>query len=229
MTHDYDALEQDALISLWRLDLTRISGKSQWFYFCNQLNYKREPFIVFDGVKYNSLPVNEEGFARSSTGVSSRPKLTLGNIDGLFTGLITEFGGLIGADIIRYIVPAKSLDAVNFNDGNNPNADPTDFLAQRFVVQSATETSISAELELSWITELENVTVPVKNMFASVCAWEYRGVGCGYKGRPVADINDIATDDPELDQCSKNIQGCRARWGANAVLPMLAFPGIDKL
>lgn len=225
---DLEKLEQGALIDLWQIDLSRISNEQQWFYFTNELNEKGEPFILYNGNKYNSLPVDFSGASRSSTGVSSRPTLTMGNVEGLFTGLITEFGGLIGADVIRFIVPVRYLDPENFIDGN-PQANTSEYQAQRFIVQSAKESALQGELELSWITELENVTIPTKPMLANVCAWQYRGIGCGYDGGAVADIDDNVTDDITKDQCSKSLRGCKARWGENAVLPALMFVGIDKL
>lgn len=228
MNHDFEELEQGSVVSLWQIDLTTLSGKNEWFYFCNQLNEKKEPFIIYNGRKYNSLPVDVEGVSRSSTGVSGRPTLKIGNIEGLFTGLISQFGGLIGADVIRFIVPTKFLDAENFVDGN-PNASVDEYIAQRFVVQSSRESPTIGELELSWITELENVVAPTKQMFANVCAWQYRSAECGYKGGAVADRDDIATSDMSKDDCSKSILGCKARWGENAVLPALMFVGIDKL
>lgn len=228
MNFDLEALEQGATISLWQIDLTTLSGKNEWFYFCNQLNEKKDPFIIWNGKKYNSLPVDINGVSRSSTGVSGRPTLSIGNIDGLFTGLISQFGGLIGADVVRFVVPVNSLDSDNFIDGNT-EADASEYLAQRFIVQSSKESPTVGQLELSWITELENVIAPTKQMFANVCAWQYRSIECGYKGGAVADSNDIATNDIAQDDCSKSLLGCKARWGENAVLPALMFVGIDKL
>lgn len=228
MNHDFEALEQGSVVSLWQIDLTTLSGKNEWFYFCNQLNEKKEPFIIYNGRKYNSLPVDVEGVSRSSSGVSGRPTLSIGNIEGLFSGLISQFSGLIGADVIRFVVPVSCLDAKNFINGN-PNADPNEYLAQRFIVQSSKESPTVGQLELSWITELENVIAPTKQMFANVCAWQYRSPECGYAGGAVADRDNIATDDMSKDDCSKSIDGCKARWGENAVLRALMFVGIDKL
>ena len=228
MNFDMEALEMGATISLWQIDLTTLSGKNEWFYFCNQLNEKKEPFIIWNGRKYNSLPVDIEGVSRSSSGVSGRPTLSIGNIDGMFSGLVSQFGGLIGADVLRFIVPVKFLDSGNFTEGN-PEASVDEYIAQRFIVQSAKESPTVGQLELSWITELENVIAPTKQMFANVCAWQYRSIECGFKGGAIADIDDIATNDITKDDCSKSILGCKARWGENAVLPALMFVGIDKL
>lgn len=219
MSYDFESLENDGLVDLWQIDLSRVTGDNQWIYFCNSVSKDGEPFIMFNGNKYNSIPIEVEGVSRSSSGVSKRPNLTLGNIEGLYTGLISQFDSLVGADVIRLIVPVSELDKVN----------SPEFIAQRFLIQSTKESKLRGEIELSWITEIEKASIPSKQMFADVCAWRYRGIGCGYSGPPVADINNLVTNDPKLDQCSKSILGCQARWGLNAVLPTLMFVGIDKL
>lgn len=59
---------------------------------------------------------------------------------------------------------------------------------------------------------------------SNVCPWAYRGPECGYTGGPVADVNDEATSNPALDDCSKRVSGCRLRFGSDpAGLPYGGF------
>ena len=55
------------------------------------------------------------------------------------------------------------------------------------------------------------------------CHWKYRGKGCGYKGRPIADKNDKLTSEFLKDDCSLTIRGCEFRF-PNGNLPFGNMP-----
>ena len=59
----------------------------------------------------------------SAKGELPRPKVSITNVQGLFSGLIRMYDDLIGAKLTRKRTFARYLDAVNFKNGN-PTADP---------------------------------------------------------------------------------------------------------
>ncbi len=225
-------IEQPSLIDLWELDVSNIKDNpsgANYFLFCNEANEKGEPFVMWNGKKYNSLPVSAEGFAVRTRGASNRPTITFSNVKGLFTGIIVQFDQLVGASINRFTVLSTHLDASNFVNGN-PKADPSQYVLQRFLVNSLDEQNKHvAKFSLALPSETDGAKIPSRTMMAGVCQHKYRGEGCGYTGGPVATIDDLKTDKANEDACSKSLTGCCARWGVTGVLPFGAFVGIDRL
>lgn len=224
-------IEQPALIDLWELDVSNIKDNpsgANVFLFCNEANQKGEPFVVWNGRRYDSLPVMAEGFVTKVNGPSNRPTITFSNVKGLFTGIIAQFDQLVGASLNRFTVQASHLDAVNFAQGN-PKADPSQYVPQRFLINSLDEQNkFMAKFSLALPSETDGAKIPSRTMMV-VCQHKYRGEGCGYAGGPVATIDDLKTDKMSEDACSHSLTGCRARWGNTAVLPYGGFVGIDRL
>lgn len=222
--------EQDYIVDLFEVDVTRINdfGGSNYFYFCNHLNEKGES-VIWNGQPYVPIPIKIDGMELKSGGPSSRPTLSIANINGYMTGIINQFNGLIGAKVVRRRIPLQFLDAVNFYDGNK-RANPNEFILQVYAVNSAISYNREqATFELSLPSETDGATLPRRTIYASVCVHRYRDECCGYTGGPVADINDIATGDFKSDRCSKTLTGCRARFGINGQLPFGGFVMADKV
>ncbi|EBC2998363.1 phage minor tail protein L, partial [Salmonella enterica] len=51
-------------------------------------------------------------------GAAARPSLKVSNLYGMVTGMVEDLHSLVGATVIRRIVYARFLDAVNFQSGN---------------------------------------------------------------------------------------------------------------
>lgn len=223
-------LEQDAIVELWELDLRKISGggNDSIYYFCNLANELGND-VVWKGKAYSRYPIQGEGFEATNEGASPRPKLNVANVLGVVTALTHQFQQLIGAIVIRRQTSSRFLDAVNFRNGN-AHADPTQEVVSKFVIEQMTSlTSQIATFELAIPAESDGSVVPARIMLAGQCCWEYRGEGCGYNGRAVADCDDNAIDDPKLDVCSLTLRGCQARFGKTAALPFGGFPSCDKV
>lgn len=220
-------LEQDALIELWEVDLRPFGG--ELLRFCNHLNAKKQEFVLWKGQKYQSYPIQGDGFELTAQGAGNRPKLTVSNLFGLVTGLAERHNKLIGAKVTRRQTYARFLDAGNF-DGGNPQADPLQEAVSQFVIERLSAlTAETAQFELAAPAEADGAVIPARIILEDVCCWQYRGEGCGYTGKPVADKDDMPTDDPKKDACSGRILGCQARHGATAVLPFGGFISADKV
>ena len=226
MIQSLSKLEQDAKVELWEIDLRSKGG--QLHRFCNQMN-EQDAAVAWQGKEYTPYPIQGSGFAMTTQGASNRPTLTVSNLLGLVTGAIEQYGSLSGARVTRREVIATFLDAENFASGNNM-ADNTQEVVSQYVLEQVTAlTTEAAVFTLSAPSDTEGAIIPARIMLADVCSWQYRGEGCGYTGRPVADRYDMPTNDSSKDECSKCLLGCQARFGLNAVLPYGGFPAADKV
>ena len=220
-------LFRSVLVDLWQVDLRPLGGRI--FYFCNQVN-ERGTAVVWQGQAYEPYPIKADGFESTSQGAGNRPTLTVSNLLGLITGAADQFGQLVGVLVVRRQTYAKFLDAVNFQSGRNPTADPMQEVVGKYLVERMTALNAeTATFELAAPSESDGSVIPARIMLANTCCWQYRGEGCGYTGRAVADRFDMPTDDASKDVCSKTLTGCRARFGATAVLPFGGFPSSDKV
>lgn len=220
-------LEQDCLIDLWEVDLRRLGG--ELLRFCNVQNELGKA-VIWKGQTYQAYPIQAEGFELSGQSKTNRPKLNVSNIFGMVTSLAQSYNQLIGAVVIRRQTYAQFLDAANFQAAQNPKADPTQEIVSKFVVEQLSNlNSETATFTLAAPSEADGAIIPARIMLANICTWQYRGEGCGYSGAPVADRFDMPTQDTTKDECSKTLQGCKARFGATAVLPFGGFPSCDKV
>nr|WP_246408139.1 phage minor tail protein L [Neisseria musculi] len=219
-------MQQDVLIDLWQLDFREFGGEV--FYLCNQVN-ETGAAVVWQGQAYEPYPIHADGFEMTAQGAGNRPTLSVSNLFGFVTAASEQFNQLVGVTVIRRQTYAKFLDAANFKAGNG-TADASQEVVSKFVVERlASLTAESATFELAAPSESDGAVIPARIMLANVCCWQYRGEGCGYTGRAVADRFDMPTNDPEKDICSGSLTGCRARFGATAVLPYGGFPSSDKV
>jgi len=139
---------------------------------------------------------------------------------------VLTYQDLVGAKITRKRTLAKYLDAVNFEGGVNPTADPSAEFADDvyYVDRKSRETRDVVEFELAASFDLEGVTLPRRQIVQNVCPWRYRGTECGYTGTVYLDANDQAVGSSSLDVCGKRLSSCKARFGQNAELPFGGFP-----
>lgn len=224
--------EMSAIIELFELDISKINdkgGQNVWL-FSNEVNEFNQP-IVWRGQKFMPMPIKLDGMELKSSGPSNRPTLTVGNVDGYMTGVIVQYNGLMGAKLTRYRVEARFLDAENFKNGN-PTANPNEYVADSYLFNKAGEyNKFQVVFELALPSETDGATLPNRTILATVCPFQYRGIGCGYDGHAVADIDDyaIGPHETDKDQCSKRLSGCQARFGVNAQLPFGGFVMADKV
>jgi lambda family phage minor tail protein L len=228
ITSDIQNAYAGQLIELFELDLTTI-GINEHYYFHNGVNELGND-VVFNGLTYARLPLEAEGFERTGTGQQARPTLRMANIEGLLGALVRANKDLIKARLIRRRTFLKYIDAINFEGGFNPTADPNAALDDEayFIDRKATENKLLIEFELVSALDLEGQFLPKRMCVRSNCVWKYRSAECSYAGPPVATKADEPTSDPLLDDCGKRLDSCRLRFG-NGDLPIGVFPAISLI
>ncbi|MDG6360176.1 phage minor tail protein L, partial [Glaesserella parasuis] len=234
MANELPKLEQNALIELWEIDLRHISSnsdqtrKGELLRFHNGLNQGQQN-IWWQGNEYQAYPIQADGFEISGQGPSNRPTLTISNLYGIVTALAADFGQGIGAKVTRRLVYAQFLDARNFPNGRNSQADPTQESVSLFIIEQLKILNDEvATFELALPAETDNARIPLLMITSDTCVWQYRSAECGYTGGPVADEKDNPTTDPKKDACSHCLRGCKLRFGANAILPFGGFPSTTQ-
>lgn len=217
--HQLGALE---LVEMFVFDASAIGGD---IYRWHPGLTETDAAIVWQGETYTPMPVQAEGFEISAVGKLPRPTLRASNIGGELDAYLRGINDGQNAKVTRKRTLGKYLDAVNF-PGGNPYANPNTHFPDEvyYVARKATANPIFVELELAVKFDVEGITLPRRQVIASICQWVYRSPECSYTGPPVQDINGNPTSDPALDRCRKTIPACQARFGVDGVLPTSAFP-----
>jgi lambda family phage minor tail protein L len=195
-------LTPSTIIELFELDTTGIDGNrlpasQQVIKFHNCVSEGYYP-IYFGSVKYMPIPVTFKNNETKGDGTAlPRPRLNIGNADGMVSYYMSQADGLVGARLLRKRTYARFLSGETWGlaAGNNPFGTPDSnaVLADDifFIDKVVAETKQVVEFELASILELNKVKLPKRRMWAVNCGFEYRNsTGCDYTGAPVADVAD---------------------------------------
>lgn len=228
ITSDIQQAAAGSIVELFELDLNTI-GIDEHYYFHNGVN-ELGANVVFNGITYTRYPVEAEGFERSGSAKQARPTLKVANIDGLLGAAARANDDLVKVKFIRRRTFLKYLDAVNFDDGVNPTADPNAALDDEvwYIDRKASENKVFIEWELASALDLDGQYLPKRQCIQNVCIWKYRSAECSYTGGAVADKNDQPTSNTAVDDCGKRLDSCKLRFG-NGTLPFGGFPAINLI
>lgn len=175
----------EAIIELFDLDLTPITGDvNDKFYFTNQLK-PDDSKVVWQGRTYEPLPIVATGYEKNTTGQIAQPSLTVANVMGTFTQVISSLDDLVGAKVTRRRTLGKYLDG-------EPGADPSqEFPLDIFYIERKTaENALTITWQLGSVLDLEGLQLPRRVITQNYCQWKYRSSECSYTGAPVFDAND---------------------------------------
>jgi lambda family phage minor tail protein L len=199
---DLFKFEHNQVVDLCSLDLNPIGyNLIQRFH-----PYDSGNSIIFNGLFYESLPLKLEGFELTSKGLPI-PKITVGNVLGTISALIEDYDGLQGARFKRIRTLSQYLDQppnLNYIIGH-----PDVF----FIDRVSEETTLSVTFELRSILEINGRRLPGRWITQNTCTAIFKSGECGYTGSNTS--------------CTRDLQGCSNNFGANAVLNINAFPGVD--
>src|ERR1051326_8208503 len=148
LTSEIQKLAPSAVIELFVLDATSLGGDILRFHAgTNELRQN----VVWQGETYQRYPIEASGFEFTGQGQLPRPKIRVANILSAVTTLLMNYDDLIGAKLTRKRTMAKFLDAVNFDGGVNPDADPDAEFSEDvyFVDRKSSEDRDVVEFELA--------------------------------------------------------------------------------
>lgn len=220
-------LSPSALITLYELDAT--AQGAGVFRFYPGFSKTLAP-VVWQGVSYDPFPIEIGNVSRDANGVEPRPSIRVSNIARAMTAFLRDYDDLLGALVVRKQTFARFLDAVNFPEGN-PDANPAVALPDQLYVieRKVSESREMVEFELKSQLDIENRTLPARQIVKNVCPWRYRSPECSYSGLPVAKVDDTPTTVAADDVCGKRLSSCKLRFGENGELPTGAFPASNLI
>jgi len=175
----------DAIVEMFDIDLSPITGNANdLYYFTNQLGPNDEK-IQWQGNTYEPLPILSSGYEKSTTGQIAQPTLTVANILGTFTELISQYDDLVGAKVTRRRTLGKYLDGQA--EADSLQEFPIDIY---YIERKAEENALSITWELASILDLEGLKLPRRIIIQNLCLWRYRSSECGYTGAPLFNQDD---------------------------------------
>lgn len=118
---DIAGLNPGTLIELFEIDLSTGTADSSVdkFRWINGGGDSSVNGVVWQGNRYNALPIQATGFEFSGKGSIPRPVLTVSNITSLMSGVLREYSDLIGAKVTRRKTLVKYLDSYCVVEGLN--------------------------------------------------------------------------------------------------------------
>lgn len=222
------ALEADAIVHLYELDLGLIGGPVYRF----TSSAPETGPVSFGGKAYAPTPVETSGFEMTSQGTLPRPTIKVANVSGIFSAAVNEFGDLVGCVIRRIRTFRRFLDG-------EADADPdAHFPVDVFRVEQKTnQNRVYVEWTLAAAFDQEGRQLPGRQVLQSACpliyrrwtgtAFDYSAATCPYTGAASFDATGAAVTS-DRDRCSKRLRsGCIQRFGSKP-LPFGGFPGVGR-
>lgn len=187
------AYNPGALVELYDLNLESQGGDVLYLH---PYTDRGANILPFQGHDYQPFPIRSEGWDWNTQGTLPRPLVGVGNIDGIVTALLRQYGDFVGCQVTRHRTYTDYLDngSEPGSPGNWKEYPPDIFVIER----KSKETNTIVEWELATLFDSEGVALPRRQILSGYCPWLYRGAECGYTGAPVADIHEnplVATTD----------------------------------
>lgn len=229
MFNEVVKLEQEPIIVMYELDLQYL-GLGIFRFSPTSVDGVA---VKFNGYIYLPAAIEVTGFAWDGQGTIPRPQMTLSTPDLSFLNTIVSFDDIVGAGFKRIKTFRKYLD-----DGSAAHTGMS-FPAEEYVVEKKSNQSRhTVVFELSAHMDQQGLMIPRKLILRDSCVhtyrnwtgagWNYRNVTCPYAAPRMYKTNGESTTDQYKDACGKRISDCKLRFGNNAVLPRLAFPGVGR-
>lgn len=175
----------DAIIELFELDLSPITGNASDIYRFTSQTMPDGSKISFDGNEYEPFPIVAAGFETTTKGQTAQPELTVANVLGTLASVVNTYNDLVGARVIRRRTLLKYLDGSTAPDPSQ------EFPEDKYYIERKTsETNITITWTLASKIDLEGLQLPKRIVTQNYCLWKYRGSECGYNGPGIADVFD---------------------------------------
>jgi lambda family phage minor tail protein L len=196
-------LVQDAKIYLYEIDLAALGVTDKYrFHSENKVGT-----IIWNDRAFTEMPVQIEGFEISGRGQLPTPTMTVSNVFGLFSDLVSEYDGLVGAKVTRFVTTPDHLNQVG---DNYTITDPDEWF-----ISSYTDNAIAVSFTLKSSFDLQGVKLPNRIILRDLCSWVYRSAECGYVG--------------SLPVCAKTLTDCYNHFPHPQPANGSFFPGVDLL
>lgn len=189
--------------------------------------------VFWNGYEYNSIPCEMTDIEWSGAGQLPTPKFKVANVDGFLTILNRDYQDLLGLKVTRIRTMIKFIDAVNFNTGTNPTADPTAAFPPEiyYVDRKAIQTAIYSEYELVSALDISSVQLPRRTILQNLCSWKYKDpTTCNFTHPTSSPLyykaDGTLTGVQSQDVCGKRLSDCKLRFNQTTnILNFGGYPG----
>lgn len=232
LSSDFQKLSVEGLVTLYQIDATKLGAGILYLHGHKNDDTGQELLrtITFQGNVYEPVTIKSDGLEMRGDGKASAPTLAIANcingVQGAVSAYCLHYSDFAGAKVTVINTLAKYLDSSNF-DNDTQQVEENYNKQVWYIEQKIAENAIQVTFELSNPIDFEGQKIPCREI-NNYCQWAvcggYRGESCGYIGADMYDKEDKPTDNPELDQCSGRLKGCRLRFGDNQPLPFGGFP-----
>lgn len=230
------AISGEEIVFLFQIDLNPIGVNSILFFCKNPLDSTTNALVSFLGQPYEGIDVEAGGFDWAGSGASSQPTLRISNVGTFASGLLIQYGNLIGATVNRVRTFGRFLD------GHSDAAiASTSYQIESFrVEQKNSHNKVFAELRLASVIDQEGRMLPARRVLRDTCLWRYRGyvadtnswdyskATCPYVMENYFDVNGNVSQGKVQDLPSKRFDTCcKPRFGAGPY-PFGGFRGVTR-
>lgn len=139
--------------------------------------------------EYLAVPLELSGISISSSGVSTRPTLSIANIPVLSRSLdadettLYDEGIYSNEDLLGTVVEYRTTLTTHLKSLGDAAALPIEFPQHKFVLDRvSSENNIVVAFELATVFDIEGVTLPFRQINGRYCPWEYQGHALGARG-----------------------------------------------
>jgi len=190
--------------------------------------------VVFNLITYYPVSLEAKGFDVVSDGKFPRPHIIISNVNRLLVGPVVLYRDLVNCKVTRIRTYLKYLDGQS-----EPNINAIYRRDVYYINKKVSQNKFMMEWELISPIEAVTLNIPAKQILPT-CTHRYRVmddgavvlnptlVTCPYAVGLYFKDDNTPTLLPELDKCGKNLESCRVRFGADAVLPYEGFPNMRR-
>jgi len=229
-------------ITLYEIDLTQWNQGYVRLY----LGDEGAQSVSFDGNVYSPWPLKTSGWKQGGTTLP-RPLWGVANVNRVFTPFVQSCDGFRRAPFKRIQTYAVYLDFLADGTTPNPDADgnqhePIDYYeVNRISLEGEIEGVEVIQWELRTPIDRPNSKIPrivlirencqhtYRTYNAATDSFNYEKVSCPYAGTDYFDVEGNVVTAKSEDRCGFFLRNCKDRFGQNAVLPFLAFPGLERV
>jgi len=201
--------------------------------------------VSFAGQVFQPMPLNSEGWSKGVVGALPRPTFTIINNRGILTPIVRASDGFKTAPFRRLETYEIYMDYLP-NGDPNPDADGTQhnpieyYEINRISFEGDRDGVDVIQWELITPIDRPNAKIPRVVIVREHCqhsyrtwdpdagAFNYAQVTCPYTAAASFDVDGNPVS-PQDDVCGQFLRSCKDRFGENAVLPALLFPGVERV
>jgi len=230
-------LAVNTIIELYIMDATAVGGDIYRF----TSSAYADSLISFQGETYTPIQFESSGWESTSDGTLPRPTMTISAISIAVIAAVISLNNFSKVEVTRIKTIKEFLDGESEEDG-------AQFLPREVYIVNRliSRNRVSVQIELASKIDRTGAKIPRRMAYRDTCTniyrrydstialdspddpFDYENADCPYSGTSYFDINDNEVTSAKSDRCSHTKAGCVLRYGKDSVLPIKAFPGMQR-